>query len=303
MVIGRYPSWPRTLGQVGQPLALFIAFAVLITFLEERNHPFKAIPFPDITLSLLAVALGVLLAFRTNSAYARWWEARQLWGGLVNGSRSLARQAMAFGVCGEKNGEAAQIARRLIFLQIAYVHALRCALRNQQPWTEIEPYLDPASIADLKTRANVPYALIQQMGKCMADAANDNVLTEWRLARMDATLSEITDAQGGCERIKNTPMPLQYDYFPELFVKAYCLLVPAVLVEELGWLTPVATTLVSFVLLVMNRIGKNLEDPFENRVYDVPMTALSRTIELDLLQALNEQKVPAPMPPVRGVLW
>ena len=141
------------------------------------------------------------------------------------------------------------------------------------------------------------------MGKCMADAANDNVLTEWRLARMDATLSEITDAQGGCERIKNTPMPLQYDYFPELFVKAYCLLVPAVLVEELGWLTPVATALISFVLLVMNRIGKNLEDPFENRVYDVPMTALSRTIELDLLQALNEQKVPAPMPPVRGVLW
>jgi putative membrane protein len=120
---------------------------------------------------------------------------------------------------------------------------------------------------------------------------------------MDATLSELTDIQGSCERIKNTPLPRQYDYYPELFVKAYCLLIPAVLVRELGWVTPLVTTLVSFVLLVLNQIGKNLENPFDNQVYDTPMTALSRTIEISLLQALDEKQLPPAEQPINGVLW
>jgi putative membrane protein len=123
------------------------------------------------------------------------------------------------------------------------------------------------------------------------------------LQSIDATLTELTAIQGGCERIKNTPMPRQYDQYPELFVQIYCLLLPTVLVQELGWLTPAVTALVSFVLLVLNRIGKNLEDPFENQVYDTPMTALSRTIEINLLQTLEEKSLPVAVQPVKGVLW
>lgn len=141
------------------------------------------------------------------------------------------------------------------------------------------------------------------MGLSVAEAARTGIISEWRLQRMDATLSELTDIQGGCERIKNTPLPRQYDYYPELFVKAYCLLIPAVLVRELGWVTPVVTALISFVLLVLNQIGKNLEDPFNNQVYDCPMTALSRTIEINLLQAQNEKQLPPAQQPVDGVLW
>ncbi len=305
MVVDEYPSWPRILRQVARPLCLFVAVAIVVTVLEKISHPFKAIPIPDITLSLLGAVLGILLAFRTNSAYARWWEARQLWGRLVNSSRSLARQAITFTryVEAQDDPGAMRFVGNLILRQITYVHALRCALRDQEPWSEIENRLGREEAEALRKQKNVPAALLQTMGLCLSEAAGKGLINEWRLQRLDTTLSEITDVQGGCERIKNTPLPRQYDYYPELFVQAYCLLVPTVLVQELGWLTPVATALVSFVLLVLNRIGKNLEDPFSNAVYDTPMTALSRTIEINLLQALREEQLPPAVQPIRGVLW
>ncbi len=303
MVVGNYPSWSRILRQVGRPLCVFFAVAVLVTLLEKRSHPFRAIPAPDITFSLLAAALGVLLGFRTNSAYSRWWEARQLWGRLVNSSRSLARQAVSFTADSGRQIEASPFARTLIRSQIAYAHALRCTLRNQAPWEDIERFVDADTVAVLKEQQNVPAALLHRMGQCIANAADSGIITEWRLQRMDIVLSELTDVQGGCERIKNTPMPRQYDQYPELFVMLYCLLLPTVLVQELGWLTPPVTVLGSFVLLVLNRIGKNLENPFENQVYDTPISALSRTIEINLLQALGEEQVPLPAQPVDGVLW
>ena len=303
MVVQNYPSWFRILRQVGRPLCLFFVVAVVVTELERKSHPFKAIPLPDITLSLIAAALGVLLGFRTNSAYGRWWEARQLWGRLVNSSRSLARQAISFTDFVESRVEATHFARTLILSQIAYVHALRCVLRNQQPWADIERFVDADIVTALKGQHNVPAALLHRMGQDAAQAAHNGLISEWRLQSIDATLTELTAIQGGCERIKNTPMPRQYDQYPELFVQIYCLLLPTVLVQELGWLTPAVTALVSFVLLVLNRIGKNLEDPFENQVYDTPMTALSRTIEISLLQTLGEKSLPAAVRPVKGVLW
>jgi putative membrane protein len=305
MVVDNYPSWPRILRQVARPLCVFFVVAVIVTAIEKRSHPFKLIPIPDVTLSLLGAVLGILLAFRTNSAYARWWEARQLWGRLVNNSRSLARQAITFThyVDEEQHSKAGRFARNLISSQIAYVHALRCALRNQEPWADIADRLGHDAAEALRKQKNVPAALLQSMGLSVSAAAGAGLITEWRWQRMDATLSELTDIQGGCERIKNTPLPRQYDYYPELFLQAYCLLVPTVLVQELGWLTPLATALVSFVLLVLNRIGKNLEDPFNNEVYDTPMTALSRTIEINLLQTLDEEQLPPVIQPVNGVLW
>lgn len=304
MVVRYYPTWPRILRQIARPLCVFIVASIVDTLIET-HYPFKLIPTPDITLSLLGTVLGILLIFRTNTAYGRWWEARQLWGRLVNNSRSLARQALTFPQSAD-NGpplETGSFARNIIYTQIAYVHSLRRALRNQEPWSEIESRLGMEMAESLRGYKNVPAALLQRMGCYLGEAANTGLINEWRFQRLDATLSELTDIQGGCERIKNTPLPRQYDYYPELFVYVYCLLMPTVLVQKFGWLTPVATILASFVLLVLNRIGKNLEDPFDNEVYDIPMTALSRTIEINLLQALNEEQVPAAVEPVNGVLW
>ncbi len=155
----------------------------------------------------------------------------------------------------------------------------------------------------MKLEKNVPAALLQKMGEATAGLAREGFLSPLQLQRLDSTFTDLSNIQGGCERIKNTPLPRQYDFYPELLVKAYCAILPFVLVDKLKWFTPAATIVIGFALLVLNRIGKNLEDPFENRVYDTPMTALSFTIETNLRQALRETNLPDPVTPVDGVLW
>lgn len=305
MVVATLPNGRRILAQIGRPLLLFFVVAVCSSLLNRMDHPFRAIAIPDMTFSVLGAALGILLGFRTNSAYARWWEARTLWGALVNSSRTLARQAVSFPALGlgRKQEEAREFAYQLIHLQIAFVHALRCALRRQPPWEDLSRLLDENTVTYLQTQGNVPAALLVLMGDQLAAAASAEVVNEWRMQRIDSTLTDLSNIMGGCERIKNTPLPRQYDFYPELFVWVYCLLLPFVLVEELKLFTPVVTVMMSFVFLVLNRIGKNLEDPFENTVYDVPLTALSTTIESNLRQVLGDKALPQPVVPVDGIVW
>jgi putative membrane protein len=111
------------------------------------------------------------------------------------------------------------------------------------------------------------------------------------------------NAQGGAERIKNTPLPKQYDYYPQLFVTMYCILLPLGMVASLKLLTPIGSTLVGFMFLALDQIGRDLEAPFENDEHDVPITAISRTIEINLKQLLGERELPEPVKPVYGVLW
>lgn len=304
MIVNVVPNWSRIVKQVAPSLAFFVAFAALTVYVNTLEHPFQAIAMPDLTITVLGAALGILLGFRTNSAYDRWWEARRLWGRLVNSSRSLARQATSFTGVSETSTqcEPSPFARELVYHQIAFVHALRCALRKQEPWEEIKPFVSPHWIAMLRTQVNVPAAILLHMGEFAATSTTAGVMSDLRLQRIDTTLSELSDIQGGCERIKNTPLPRQYDTYPELIVKVYCFLLPIVLVDRLKYFTPVITLLIAAAFLILNRIGKNLEDPFENAVYDTPMTALSRTIEINLRQALGEQKLPQAMAPQDGIL-
>ena len=126
----------------------------------------------------------------------------------------------------------------------------------------------------------------------------DNI--EWQ--SMDRNLDELMDAQGGTERIKNTPLPKQYDYFPTLFIQIYCLVLPIGMVEQLGWFTPLGSTLVGFMFLALDKIGRDLENPFDNTIFDVPMTAIATTIETNLRQLLGETVLPEAIKPIRGVL-
>jgi putative membrane protein len=119
---------------------------------------------------------------------------------------------------------------------------------------------------------------------------------------MDETLTELTNIQGGCERIKTTPLPKQYDYFPRVLVLFFCLLLPFGMVEGLRLLTPIASTSLSFIFITLDRIGRDIETPFENTVHDTPMTTLSRTIEINLRQLMGENH-PDEVHPVSGFLY
>lgn len=256
----------------------------------------------SLPLSMVGSALSIFLAFRTKSAYDRWWEARTLWGGLVNTSRTIARQALTLMQADEASRELAGLQRRLIVMQICYVHALRCHLRNQNPHPELRTRLDPETQEILRAHKNVPSALLLEMGKLLRTAFERRWLDTYRWSAMDRSLTELTDIQGGCERIKNTPLPKQYDYFPRVLVTFFCLILPFGLVEGLGLLTPIASTSLSFIFITLDRIGRDIETPFENSVHDTPMTSLSRTIEINLRQLMGDTH-PNEVHPVSGFVY
>jgi ion channel-forming bestrophin family protein len=292
------------LSYVGRPLLILVLYDVAVVVAYQVRH-WEWVSLPHIPLALFGSAIGVILGFRNQSSYARWWEARTLWGSVVNNSRSWARQVLT-AMLPSKSGEDAELKqtqRRMVYLQIAYVHALRQHLRKLEPWADLAPFLDERELNALRNEKNVPLAIQETMGDLLRECLMRGWIDRIQWQAMDESLNDLTDAQGGAERIKNTPMPKQYDYFPQLFVQIYCILLPLALVSSMGWFTPLGSTLVGFIFLALDKIGRDLEDPFENTIYDVPLTSITTTIEVNLRQLLGETELPPAGVPVDGVLW
>jgi putative membrane protein len=289
---------------VGKPLLLLVLYDLAVVVAYQVMH-WNWVALPHIPLSLFGSAIGIIVAFRNQSSYARWWEARTLWGALVNNSRSWARQVTTV-MMPLNDAEAVELKecqRRMVYHEIAYVIALRQHLRGLEPWEELTPLLSERELTELRDQKNVPLAIQQQMGAMLRHCQLRGWIDAMHWRALDNNLDDLVDAQGGAERIKNTPMPKQYDYFPQLFVQIYCLLLPLALVTNMGWYTPLGSTLVGFIFLALDKIGRDLEDPFENTIYDVPLTAITTTIEINLRQLLGEKELPQGQKPVHGVLW
>jgi putative membrane protein len=295
----------RMLRYIGPPLALLLLFdiavAVAYVCFDQRWLALSHLP-----LSIGVGVVGVILGFRNSSCYARWWEARTLWGRIVNYSRCVARQAVTFiavGVRPHGHEQVRDVRRRIVYSQMAYVNALRCQLRGQEPWPELWPFLSKEEIESLRGAKNPAAEIQRRMALLIQESFERGWIDGAQLVVLDNALTELANAQGGCERLKNTPMPKQYDYFPRLLVHASCILLPLGMVASLGLLTPLGSTALGFVLRALEKIGRDLEDPFSNSVHDVALTSICRTIEINLRQYLGETDLPAPVEPVHGVLW
>ena len=246
----------RLMQYLGLSLIGLLAYDVAITLMYLSGLQWVAIE--DLPLPLLGSAIAVIVTFRNNAAYNRWWEARGLWGSITNNSRSLARglQMLTADV---------MLQARLIRYQIAYVLALRCSLLGLPPWDDITPYVPAEALPVLRTRANVPTAIHTLIGRELADARGVGNVDSIALIALDRTLTELANAQGGLERIKRTPLPRQYNQFPQVFVFIYCLLLPVGLVHSLTYLTPLGSTLIGFMFLALDRTGQDIEDPLRTR--------------------------------------
>ncbi len=291
---------------VGRPLAALLAFDIVVASAYVFAG-WKWIAQPEIPLSIFGGVIGVLAGFRNSSAYARWWEARMIWGAVVNNSRSFAREVLSMignpEAADARENEIGEIKRKLVLLQIAYVHALRNHLRGTPPWPELAGLLPEEELIRLKTHMNVPLAIQQDMASLVTYCYQLGWIDTIRWTALDRTLSNLMDCQGASERIKNTPMPRHYDSFIRLFINIYCLLLPLGMVASLQLFTPIGSTLVGFIFLALDQIGRDLETPFENLPHDIPLTAISRTIEINLKQMIREEHIPEPVTPVEGILW
>jgi len=277
-------------------------FALTGTAAAATNHVLHPthdlLPFSAV--GALGGALAIFLGFRNNSSYDRWWEARKLWGLHVNMSRVFARQVLTF-----LDGEhAAAMGRELIMRHLAFTNALRMHLRKQPgALKEIETYLPADELALYATTQNLPARLLHHQGERLVAARKSGLMDPFSFFQVERTLTEFANVQGGCERIKNTPLPRQYSFYTRVFMYVYTTLLPFAVVHQLGWMTPLLTVPVCFMFAALEGVGRVNEDPFENRIQDTPMSSLCRTIEINLLEVLGEKDLPAPIQPVDGFLW
>jgi putative membrane protein len=306
MIVVRHAKVSTLLGYVGRPLAILIALDVAVAAAYVWGG-WKWLSLPDIPVSVFGGVIGVIAGFRNASAYARWWEARTIWGGIVNQSRIFAREVLTMITAPEPDAaserEVAEVRHRLVFLQIAYVHALRNHLRGTPPWDDLAAELQDEDWERWQAYQNVPLAIQRSMADLVAGCYKAGWIDTIRWTALDRTLSALMEGQGASERIKNTPMPRLYDHFIGLFITIYCMLLPLGMVESLRLLTPIGSTLVGFMFLALDRIGRSLENPFEDLPHDIPLTAIDRTIEISLKEMLGDSEVPEPLKPVNGVLW
>ena len=295
MIVGARPRFRQIIVEVWKPLTILFVWDVAVTAFHIMT-PIKEPPLPT---ALFGTAIALFMGFRTNAAYARWWEARTLWGALINASRSLARITRSL-TKGEPEGS--EMRHNIILRQIAFAHSMRCQLRRQSPYEDIAR-IAGTDVADMAVaRLNPANALLEDISGIYADALAEGRITEIQQATVERVLIDIANAQGGMERIKNTPLPNGFRFFPNLFTRVFCVLLPIALVESLGLATPIGSTLIGLVFLAVLSIGEDLTDPFANSVHDVPLTAMCRTIEIDLLQTAG-LPAPEPVTPDHGVLW
>lgn len=304
MIVRKHLDY-RVVWKVGRVRILtLLILSVTVTILYRQfGHDVSISTLPA---SILGIALSFLIGFRVNSAYERWWEARKVWGAIVNDSRSLARQVNAF-ITHKWNpqmsdGQLAAVRKELVYGQIGFVYALKHHLRRTEGSEETAPFFDPAVIGQLSHKTHLPNAILQLQADRMRRAFEHGHTEDFRHMQMDATLNRLCDSMGAAERIKNTVFPRQYGYYSTLFSALYGYLLPFILVQEAGWLTIPFTVLIGFIFFALDGIARGIENPFENSFNDTPLNAICRTIEINLREMLDERDLPEPVQPVNGFL-
>jgi len=304
---GRPKSWLRLVFSVRGSALIRIRFRLLavalislvLTILHEIGHIHT--PLTLQALSLMGLALGIFLGFRNNTSYDRFWEGRRLWGALVNVSRTLTRDLLTVLPPGPQ-GEPSDVQRRQVHRLIAFVHALRMGLRDQTNLDEIGLLLllAPGDLEAIGSHRNVPNGILLRMaGEHRALKNADQIGENWSVLLAER-LSALSDIQGGCERIKTTPMPHSYNILIHSIVALYVFALPFGLVTSLHYFTPVVVLMVAYTFLGLDAVGDELEDPFGEDLNDLPLSTICRTIEINLRQMLGEKDVPAPLAAENG---
>ncbi len=322
MYVKRNISWNILIRYSWKNLIFFSLWALAI-FSVYLFLGWKHIDIPFQPLSIIGIAVAFYIGFKNSQSYDRFWEGRKIWGGIVNYSRTWAINVLSYI---ENDPEAQRI---LIYRHLAWINALRIQLRQPSSFSikenravekifdrhgernpvcsGLDSFLSPEEDADLENRKNVATHLIKNQGLHLKKLLNEEKITEFDKQIFHNNLEEMYNLQGKCERIKNTPFPRQYAYFSTLFTWLFVLLLPFGLLNvfenqlleirptNIWWFMSLMiffSVLISWIFTSMEKIGSNSEDPFEGRINDVPMTALCRTIEIDLRDMLNEDNLP-----------
>jgi len=314
----------------------FIVVSTLPTVLYAVFHfPWLALPW--VPIALVGTAAAFIVGFRNNATYARVWEARQIYGAIVNTSRTWGMMVRDFvAPCpGLDAAEVAEAHRALVHRHVAWLTALRFQLRQPRAWesmslphnaeyrrahfrvAELDGKLEDELVGLLSEEerglvlraSNRATRIVALQGQELARLRARGSFDPNAHVALERVLADLYDNQGKCERIKNFPYPRQFATINLYFVRIFTFLVPFGLIGELKkmgdayvWLTIPLGVLIAWVFNGMERVGQSTENPFEGSSNDVPITSMSRTIEIDLREMLGEENVPPPIPAKDDIL-
>jgi putative membrane protein len=338
MHAGRKYTLRQVLYWTRRDILKLLPIALLPALLYE-GLDWRWLSIPWLPIALIGTAVAFLVSFKNNASYDRLWEARQIWGAIVNSSRTWGIQVKDFitnrhAPTPLPGSELHLIHQQLLYRHCAWLTALRFQLREPRAWEnltksynaefrnlysipehetrleeELDRYLVPTEKDYILNKKNRATQLISLQSASLRNLLAEGLIEDFRHMEMQALLKELYEHQGKCERIKNFPYPRQFATLNLYFVWLFILLLPFGMLQEFEkmgagfvWLSVPFSMLVSWVFHTMEKIGEATENPFEGTPNDIPMAALSRTIEIDLRDMLDETALPEPVKPVRDIL-
>lgn len=288
----------------------------------------KWIAIPWVPVALVGTAAAFIVGFKNTQTYNRLWEARQIWGAIVNTSRT-------WGIMSKDFVTADHIEKQtLIYRHVAWLTALRFQLRKPQIWentlkphnieyrnyysvpeweseleSELKKYLSNDEVEYILSKKNRATQLIAMQSSALRELKDSGKIDVFEYVEMEKRLADLYDHQGKCERIKNFPYPRQFASINLFFIWIFVIMLPFGMLNEFQkiggnfvWLTIPFSVLVSWIFTSMERVGEATENPFEGGANDIPMAALCRTIEIDLRDMLDEENLPEPLTPINNIL-
>ncbi|MBE9182655.1 hypothetical protein IQ268_29385 [Oculatella sp. LEGE 06141] len=248
-------------------------FGGMISLLHWLGMPVSA---PLLASLIPNIVLGLLLVFRTNTAYERFWEGRKMWGSIINTVRNLARQIWTIGI--EENPGDRQDKKATLYLLVAFAVATKLHLRQQPVNSELETLLSHSRYSKLKLMNNPPLEIAFWIEDYLQRQYQSDRLNVHQRIAMQQLLNLLVDHLGSCERILKTPIPMAYAIHLKQLLLLYCLALPFQLVSGLQWWTGLIVALVSFTLFGIEEIGVEIENPFGTDANDLPLDAMCSTM-------------------------
>ncbi|MES2703815.1 MAG: bestrophin family ion channel [Bacteroidota bacterium] len=268
-------------------LAFMVGYSVVVYLLHSTLEHFR-ISIPLSVPAILGTVISLLLGFRSNQAYDRWWEARHVWGAIVNDSRTLTRQLLSFVEKEYEEDDIAQFKDHMVKRQIAWTYSLGQALRGKSATQGLDRLIGKGEAGALTPYNNVPAAILTMHGRDLNRALSKGWINRYQQIELDKTLTRLCDAQGKCERIKNTVFPVTYSLYIHFSLLVFIALLPFGLMEHLGVFVIPAVAALSACFLLIEKMAIHLQDPFDNKPTDTPVTTIAKSIETDLRQMVTD---------------
>ncbi|MBN4664378.1 hypothetical protein HUS70_02395 [Pandoraea nosoerga] len=269
------------LPKIAPQLVFTTIISILVSVAHGRIFEWK-IPLTFVPFSLIGITLAIFLGFRNTTSYARYWEARVLWGSVLNETRALARQSMTL------IADTADSPRFVAYL-IAFVHGMRHQLRGTDARADFERLLSPEDVACLARKRFKPIALLLLAGEWLRERRLEGQIDAPLAQVMEMHLDRMGEAIGGCERIATTPIPFTYGVILHRVTYLYSVLLPFGLVDSIGPMTPVIVAFISYTFFALEAVSAEIEEPFGMEANDLALDAMTETIEQSLREILHRQ--------------